>query len=405
MSESSEYKNQPYDDEIDLFELGHTVWEGRNILLICIILGAAIAVAYALTAKQQWTSVSYVSEPGLAQIDAYLNQRRVLARVNGNKPVDVSALKNSLYENFVQQATTRNNQQTYFENSAYYKKLVNDKGISNDAVRKQALLDDLIRHDIKINQADKKSIAQYLDIAFSAETAEQAQQLLTGYLNFVGDKAFKLVDASFNDGLDAEILSRKTTLNNIDFKLKTDRQYNIQTLSAALQTAKLAGVTDYTVARSTDKSTVIELANNNRLFMLGEKYLSAEIKTAETTPIVYPPEYYVTQHELEQLEPLRDYKVTATAYREQLAPTLPVRRDKPKRSLIVALGVVLGGIVGVLWVLLRDAWRKRRAVDGQESTAAHASAPAGVDFPNAGAASSGARILLGGAANPAAGAR
>jgi hypothetical protein len=115
--------------------------------------------------------------------------------------------------------------------------------------------------------------------------------------------------------------------------------------------------------------------------------------------------YYVTQHESQQFEPLRDYKVTATAYREQLALTLPVRRDKPKRSLIVALGVVLGGIVGVLWVLLRDAWRKRRAVDGQESTAAHASAPAGGDFPNAGAASSGARILLGGAANPAVEAR
>lgn len=74
---------------------------------------------------------------------------------------------------------------------------------------------------------------------------------------------------------------------------------------------------------------------------------------------VYPPNYFEIKRELAQLEPLRDYKIDATSYFTQRAPTLPLSRDAPKRTLIVALGGILGGMLGVFWLLVSEAFRRK----------------------------------------------
>ena len=44
-----------------------------------------------------------------------------------------------------------------------------------------------------------------------------------------------------------------------------------------------------------------------------------------------------------------------------LAAEAPEQRIKPKRSLIVILSVVIGGFLGIIFVLIRNAVRNRKA--------------------------------------------
>ncbi|MCQ9617459.1 Wzz/FepE/Etk N-terminal domain-containing protein [Paenalcaligenes niemegkensis] len=330
-------RNTRHDDEIDLVQLFQKLWKGRIILVLFFFAGLALSAIYALTTKEQWTSVAYVSSPRLEQISAYLDQRRAMARVTGNQSIDTKALSSSLFNSFVAQAAISRNQWAYLGETDYYKQQTTDDSIAN-----HRLLIDLA-DQLHIKVPDKNEIAQYYQLSFGADTAEQAQKILTGYLDWVNNLSFNQVDEEFNDQLNAQILSRQTELNNIDFKLATERQHSIENIENALHTAKLADIKDYAVARQTEGATIIELSDSRRLFMLGEKYLSAELETRQEAPLIYPPNYYEIKRELAQLEPLRDYKIDALSYFTQRAPTLPLSHDKPKRVLIVALGGMLGG--------------------------------------------------------------
>lgn len=347
--------NMVNSDELDLFELFQTIWNGRYILLLFGCAGFVLATIYAFTAKEQWTSRTYVSKPHLEHIGAYLEQRRAMARVDGNKAVDTAALTDTLFTGFISQAAAIKNRLEYLAGTDYFKQELKD---SNSPTAERTLLIELA-DQLQIKSFDKNQIAPYYEFSFSAATPEQAQQILTGYLSWVNELSFKLVDEVFNNHLDAQILSRQTELANIDFQLQAERQNKIEVIQNALHTAKLANVTDYLVARQTDRATVIELSDSRRLFMLGEKYLNAELDTARNAPIIYPPRYYEMQRELTQLEPLRKYEVKTISYSYQLAPTLPVKRDAPKRSLIIALGLIASGLLGCFYILVAAALRQK----------------------------------------------
>lgn len=326
------------------------------MLLVFCLAGLVLAAAYAFTAKEKWTSIFYVSEPHLEQIGAYLEQRRAMARVDGNRTVDTAALTDTLFSGFISQAAAMKNRLEYLAGTDYFRRQLKD---SQDPSAERILLDELA-DQLQISAFDKNQIAPYYEFSFSADTATEAQELLTGYLLWVNNLSFALVDEAFNNQLDAQILSRQTELANIEFQLKAERRNRIENIENALHTARLADITDYVVARQTDGATIIELSDSRRLFMLGEKYLNAELETAREAPVIYPPRYYEMQRELTQLVPLRKYEVKTFSYSYQLAPTLPVKRVQPKRALIIVLGVMVSGLLGCFWILVVSALRRKQ---------------------------------------------
>ena len=62
-----------YDDEIDLFDLFATVWQGKWLIIAITIVGIVLAGRYAFTAKEQWTSKAQVRVPEPRQLEQYLN--------------------------------------------------------------------------------------------------------------------------------------------------------------------------------------------------------------------------------------------------------------------------------------------------------------------------------------------
>lgn len=342
-------------DDINLLELLVLLWRNKLTIVLSSFSGLAVALIYGFTAEPQWTSVAYVHKPRLEQVSAYLDQRRAMARVDGNKPVDTAALTQTLFNKFISLAVAKKNRMEFIATTDYYKRLLAKK---DSDFRRRLLLYTMARENLKVIAVNNNQIAPYFELSFSANSPETAQSVLRDYLAWVNTLAFRMVDEEFNDELNAQLLSRETELANIEFSLETQRENRIAQLEAALHSARLAGLKDYVVGRNIEGNTIIELSDAKHLFMLGENYLMAELETARTTPLIYPPRYYEMKRELRELQPLRKYDVKTLSYDYQLAPILPVRRDRPKRLPIALLGMTVGAMLGGFWVLGRMAFNR-----------------------------------------------
>lgn len=357
------------DDEIDLFELFQTLWNSKLLIIACSILGLIISGAYAFTAKEQWTSEAYINEPRLDSNRDFLTLVRNFEYIKSGKPIDQQKLTKDIFDTFINDFTSLDNRNEFIANSEFYKQLAAE--LDNEQ-EKRILLNKISTENLSISRSDQKEISSYYKVNFKADTPQSAQDTLSEYLNWIGNLSRENQADKFKFELESEILLSQKKIKDIEFKLNTDKKTRISNLKKALDTAKSAGITDYpanlansikesSVASNTDGSIIIELKDSKYLFLLGENYLNAELKTEQTTAPIYPAEYYNLGYNVEQLKPLGQDNIDIATFSYQLSPTLPITRDKPKRTLIMLIGIILGGMLGVFWALVRDALRKRKA--------------------------------------------
>ena len=354
--EQSSLELKSPNDEIDLFEIFDLLWRGRTAILLIAGCVTLFALAYAFAAPQKWTSIAYVIAPKVEDISPYLGRRRVLALVEKEKSVDAAAFASRLFAEFIELSATPIHKQRFLSKTKDF--LGRAEGM--DDLRAAALLERMAGTTLAVSAPQKNQIVPYYKISYTAENAHEAQQGLSSYIEYVNTQALQQSDAAFGDSLKAGIQARKASLAEMEHGVRSQHESKIATVETALYTAKQAGVTDYAAGRAIPGNTVIELRGVDRLFMLGETYLNAELQALREKPLVYPQRYHEVQYELQQLEALQNYELTpAYSYRYQLAPTYPTSRESPKRMLIVVLGALLGSMLGCFWVLIRGMGRKR----------------------------------------------
>lgn len=345
-------------DEIDLFEVFNLLWRGRTTILLIAGCVTLFALAYAFAAPQKWTSIAYVIAPKVEDISPYLSRRRVLAWVEKDQSVDAAAFASRLFDEFIELSATPIHKQSFLAKTKDFQ----DRAEGMDELQAAALLERLANTTPLVSAPQKNQIVPYYKISYTADNAYEAQQGLKEYIDYVNKQALQQSDAAFGDNLKAGIQERKSKLAEIEFGVRTLHEGQITTVETALYTAKQAGVTDYAAGRAIPGNTVIEFRGVDRLFMLGETYLNAELQALREKPLVYPPRYHETKYELQQLEALGNYQLTPSlSYRFQLSPTYPTSRESPKRMLIIVLGVLLGGMLGCFWVLIWSIARRQPA--------------------------------------------
>ncbi len=94
---------------------------------------------------------------------------------------------------------------------------------------------------------------------------------------------------------------------------------------------------------------------------MGSEALESMIKHEATRPLVFSSNYYQTRQNLLDIDNLDVDKLDIHAYRYVMKPTLPIRRDSPKKAITLILAVLLGGMVGAGIVLGRNALRNYNA--------------------------------------------
>ncbi|QIM62294.1 chain length determination protein [Pasteurellaceae bacterium Orientalotternb1] len=367
-------ENKSQDDEIDLVELIKVLWNKKGWIVLSTFVCTLLAGVYAFTAKEQWTSKAEIIGPQITDLDNYLSLRKEYARILGTE-FDLNALANGLYGKFERLAYSLDEREAFLVNSEVYKQLSAGK----DEAFKRSLSSTLARENISIIKPDpkKQSDAIGRQYTFSAETASLAQDTLKGFITYINQKAFELDRNEFVLLANEKVQDLKFEYERIKQDLVIQRSIQLENLDKALSIATKAGIKEYSKVFDSSVSGAVQrlaisdtkvplseskLSDGVYLFMLGEKYLQAQIETANQKGIVYPPRFYQIKEILRELSPLLEKIKTAkaTSFSYLSSPDYPIVKDKPKKGMILMIGAILGLIFSMLVILVFNILRKEQ---------------------------------------------
>ncbi|HGX5428378.1 TPA: LPS O-antigen chain length determinant protein WzzB [Escherichia coli] len=312
--ENNNVSGQNHDPEqIDLIDLLVQLWRGKMTIIISVIVAIALAIGYLAVAKEKWTSTAIITQPDVGQIAGYNNAMNV---IYGQTAPKVSDLQETLIGRF---------------SSAF-----------------SALAETLtIEPSVKNQQLP-------LTVSYVGQTAEGAQMKLAQYIQQVDDKVNQELEKDLKDNIALGRKNLQDSLRTQEVVAQEQKDLRIRQIQEALQYANQAQVTKPQVQQTED-------VTQDTLFLLGSEALESMIKHEATRPLVFSPNYYQTRQNLLDIESLKVDDLDIHAYRYVMKPTLPIRRDSPKKAITLILAVLLGGMVGAGIVLGRNALRNYNA--------------------------------------------
>lgn len=77
----------------------------------------------------------------------------------------------------------------------------------------------------------------------------------------------------------------------------------------------------------------VDQVSQDSMFMLGSEALSSMVENEATRPLTFSDQYYQTRQNLLEVQALEVAPDSVHAYRYVMKPTLPIRRDSPKKRL------------------------------------------------------------------------
>lgn len=372
--------NENNNNEISFIELINILLDKKLWIFLSVLIFTVFAGIYALTSKEQWTSKAVIIAPRITELGNLLPLRAEYARVVGDSEFSASKLasgvhgylkslllSNDLKRQFVEKSTSFNK---YFET-------MNEK-------QKNIYINKFISEYLNVQQPDndkKKNKSELnevgLIISFSAETPDFAQKVLEEYIEFLNKYALQQISMEFKVTFDLGLDGLKFSKEQIIANLNKARKVQIENLTNALDIAKKAGIIDFSKGSANNiaipeymlgeaKLNISDskLADGTYLFMLGEKYLQAQLDIAKNTEIVYPLDYYNIDREISQLEPLVTKLAGsvegANTYRYLTSPDFPITKDKPKVIIILSIGMLLGLILSCIVIFLISALKRSK---------------------------------------------
>ena len=361
--------NYQKNNKIDLIELIKALWNKKIWILLSAFLGTAIAGVYAFTAKEQWTSTAIIVAPRSTDLGTLLPVRAEYARIIGDGDFSAGKLSGSLYGQFKHFLLSNDLKRKFLEQSEWLKNYT--KNMTEE--QKHAYIENAVAKYLIVHEVDpkKKDLTELdkigLKLTFSAETPKDAQLVLGQYVEFINQYLLNQTNQEFKLGFNLRLDDLKFAKEQIEESLTETKTVQVENLTNALNIAKKAGIKDFSRGNNNNISVPeymlgdarlnisdSKLADGTYLFMLGEKYLQAQLDIAKNNPVVYPTNYYSTERQLSKLTklaPQLDSVENVKAYYYLSSPDYPVKRDWPKRFLLLAIGFGLGLLIGSTVIL------------------------------------------------------
>ena len=366
----SRYQKLNESDEIDLVELVKNLWKKKLWIILSAFVCTAIAAGYAFTAKEQWTSKSVVIAPKVANLGDYLSFRSEYASILDIKDFSQDKVSEKVFNDFKTALFSRSLKEAFFSQSAWFNTYADKNANSEEA--KQKLLSNLVDKNLIVTIPDPKKDPNSIgvNVSFAAETPKDAQNVLLDYIQFVNQWVLAENKKDFLANINLVLSGLEVQKNKIERDTETVRQIQLENLTTALDIAKSAGIKDYSKSLSGNVSVPevllgdakvpfsdSKLRDGSYLFMLGEKYLQAQVDTLKNAPLVYPQNYYNIEKQanlLNVLEKKVEKEGAVSGYYYLSEPDYPVQRDWPKRLILLVAGAFLGSLIGCLIVLIRS---------------------------------------------------
>jgi chain length determinant protein (polysaccharide antigen chain regulator) len=327
-----------YDDEIDLFELFQNLWDQKWLIAGITAVTTVLGIVAALIMTPTYQSEARLLPPlaqnvqefsvGVSGVD--MSRDAVYAQLKTN--LNSISLRRQFFEENVSDKLEPNPEQTPFER---FEKNFNEKlQVSSPSGR----------------DADTSIVV----VTLEGKTSEQVAQWTNEFIEFtvqftkqeLVERAQFVIQSEVNKITNEIVSKRSIASSRIE-----DR---IARLSEALIVARAMGL---------EKPMIENAANQlNMEYMRGSISIAAEIKVLQDRESNDPFIDGVRnmQERIAFLNGLQIDPANIRVARIDQAAEIPTSPIKPKKKLIVAVALVLGGMLGVFIALIRSAVRKRR---------------------------------------------
>ncbi|HDS1115716.1 LPS O-antigen chain length determinant protein WzzB [Pluralibacter gergoviae] len=316
------YNGTSNTEQVDLIDVFLQLWRGKKIIALTVFISILLSLSYIFFAKEKWISTAIITQPDAGQISSYTHALNIIYNDAGPR---IPETQQALIERF---------------NSAFS---ALSESLSNQDVPEELTIDSAVKEQ-----------ALPLKLTYTAESAQLAQKNLAQYIQQVDDEVGKEVASDLSATIQSKKADLQQSLATQEKVVKEQKDLRIAQISLALTVAKNANIKTPQVQQTNQVS-------QDTMFMLGSDALSSLIKNEAARPLPFTDSYYKDRQSLFEVANLQVgdngkniQPGNLHSYRYVMKPTLPFRRDSPKRAIIILIAMFLGGGIGAGIVLVRN---------------------------------------------------
>lgn len=305
------------DEDMDLLDLMRQLWRGKMAILVFMLVSLISAGAYLFFAKEKWTSIAIVTLPDTGQFVNYANALSVIPQMPSN-------IQQNLFERF---------------------------RIGMEAASLTVKGESKTGEVLKISPFIK-GLEPPLEFRYTSETAKGAQDQLNTWITRAQASILKELYDDLKHSVNAKKIALKQSLAVEEAVANEKKDRHLRFLNYARTVALQADIKAplFPKMGSIDEST---------LFLLGSRTLDVMVENDKQNPPLLRNDYYNMRQDLLKLNGLKFDTLDLSTFRYVMPPTLPVKRDSPKLPLTLIVALLLGGILGSIYVLCRNGFRRR----------------------------------------------
>lgn len=341
--------------EIDLLRLLEILFAAKKRIVAIVFAFAVAGLAIALMMPQKWTSKAVVTPAEQTQWNDLQQMLVALQVLDVGAGVD----RGDTFNLFIKKFQSQSLLEEYMKSSPYVM-----------AQLENAEVDPLELHRAVVNIAEKmkaqdNAAAKDADkmpytswtLSFTAPTAEDAQVVLNGYIDYIASIVQKETMLNIRNVLALKTRIEKERLELDRVRLTNAHNTNMQRLNYSLEVANAAGIKKpvYSNGQAVKDDPDYSVA-------LGADGIAEKLRIEKSLKDISElnADFQNRQYHLAQLEKLSVNNVKFVPFSYQLSPSLPVKKDGPGKALIVILAALVGSILACGGVLLREAIDSRQ---------------------------------------------
>lgn len=364
MQETGSYTAHTREDEIDLVELVKALWSQKLIIIAATVASTAIALAYALLSMPVYEAKATVLPPLLSDIAAY----------------NAGRTESSLYTPYGDRSSAQSTQAPLkpFTTDDVY--AVFTRNLRSQSLRREFFKDIYLpslpegersgpqdrlwskfNNIISINAPDKQR-PELIEVSVQQNTPDLAATWANQLISKASAASARNMQRNVSSELNTRIHSIERRIASLRSTAQQRRADRIAILREALIVANAVGMNSpqVTAGRTSSSDELSEFIDGSLTYMRGAKAIEAEMKVLEARQSDDPfiPELRSLQEQLSFLTTIDMQPENVSVFSLDSAAEVPETPIKPKKALIVALGLMLGGMLGVFIALVRVMMRR-----------------------------------------------
>lgn len=331
------------DDEIDLFELFQGLWQQKWLIAAITAVASVLALAVAFTTTPIYEASASILPPQQSNISNF-NLGLAEAGVNSFDVAGVYTLvKRSALSDELRREVF---EKIYLPNLDGQDKKLNRQTLWSDFNKK-----------FIVKQSPDKSRPELYIISVQGEDAALAASSVNDIMHMVESKTKAQMQANVEAEVVVKLNTAKQTISVMQAAAQKIRENRIVRLREALQVAEAVGLESprVTAGKTSTDGELAEFVDGNLMYMRGAKAIRAELDVLESRKNDDPfiAELPALLNHIDFLERIIFQPANATVFSIDDIAEVPDQPIKPKKPLILALGILLGGMLGVFAALIR----------------------------------------------------